>query len=120
MDFGIELKLNPNIPPINPGDTVRVTSRAREGGGEHTQSFQGVVIRVRKGGAGASFTVRRVTHGVGVECTFPLYSPLLEKVEVLKRGRVRRAKLYYLRHLSPKKIQAKLKTKVGVEEKLRE
>ena len=80
-----------------------------EGERERTQQFQGVVIKVRGGGAGASFTVRRVAYGVGVERTFPLYSPLVEKVEVVRHGKVRRAKLYYLRGLSGKKARIKEK-----------
>ncbi|HHH42404.1 MAG TPA: 50S ribosomal protein L19 [Chloroflexi bacterium] len=93
-----QLKPNPNIPEIRPGDVVRVHARIVEGNRERVQVFQGTVIRVRKGGAGASFTVRRIaSHGVGVERTFPFHSPRLEKVELLRRSHVRRAKLYYLR-----------------------
>jgi large subunit ribosomal protein L19 len=93
----VELKENPNIAGFKPGDTVRVSAKVVEGERERTQSFQGVVIRVRRGGPASTFTVRRVSHGVGVERTFMFYSPRLEKVEVLREGRVRRAKLYYLR-----------------------
>ncbi len=103
----IEVKPNPNIPVLAPGDTVRVSCKVVEGEKERTQVFQGVVIKVRHGGAGASFTVRRVTYGVGVERTFPLYSPLVEKVEVVRHGKVRRAKLYYLRGLSAKASRLK-------------
>ena len=103
----IEVKPNPNIPTLAPGDTVKVSTRIIEGEKERTQLFQGVVIKVRRGGAGASFTVRRVTYGVGVERTFPLYSPLVEKVEVMRHGKVRRAKLYYLRGLSAKAARIK-------------
>jgi large subunit ribosomal protein L19 len=81
----------------------------KEGNREHLQVFQGVVIRKRGGGPGATFTVRRVTHGVGVERTFPLYSPLIEAVEVTRRGDVRRARLYYLRGLSGKAARIKEK-----------
>lgn len=92
------LEPNPNIPPLAPGDTVRVHSRIVEGDRERIQLVQGVVIRVKKGGPAASFTVRRIgAHGVGVERTFPFYSPRVEKVEVLRRGKVHRAKLYFLR-----------------------
>lgn len=98
----IEVKANPNIPAFTSGDTVRVTFKIVEGDKERRQVFQGVVIRVRRGGVSSSFTVRRVVYGVGVEHTFPLNSPLVEKVEVLRRGRKRRAKLYYLRGLSAK------------------
>ena len=93
-----QVKTNPNIPQIRPGDTVRVHTRIVEGDRERVQVFQGTVIRVRKGGANASFTVRRIaSHGIGVERTFPLNSPRLERVEVLRHGYVRRARLYYLR-----------------------
>jgi len=103
----IEVKPNPNIPALSPGDTVKVSAKVVEGDRERTQVFQGVVIRVRRGGAGANFTVRRVASGVGVERTFPLYSPLVEKVEIVRHGKVRRAKLYYLRGLSTKASRIK-------------
>ena len=105
----IEVKLNPNIPALAPGDTVKVSTKIVEGGRERTQLFQGVVIKVRRGGAGASFTVRRVAYGIGVERTFPFQSPLVEKVEVVRHGKVRRAKLYYLRGLSAKASRLKEK-----------
>ncbi len=105
----IEVKPNPNIPALAPGDTVKVSAKIVEGDRERTQLFQGVVIKVRRGGAGASFTVRRVAYGIGVERTFPLYSPLVEKVEVVRHGKVRRAKLYYLRGLSAKASRIKEK-----------
>jgi large subunit ribosomal protein L19 len=105
----IEVKPNPNIPAIAPGDTVKVTAKIVEGEKERTQLFQGVVIKIRHGGAGANFTVRRVAYGVGVERTFPLYSPLVEGVEVVRHGEVRRAKLYYLRGLSTKASRIKEK-----------
>ena len=105
----IEVKPNPNIPVLAPGDTVKVSAKVVEGEREYTQLFQGVVVRLRHGGVGASFTVRRTTYGIGVERTFPLYSPLVEKVEVLRHGKVRRAKLYYLRGLSTKKARIKEK-----------
>jgi len=98
---------NPNIPVISPGDTVKVSIRAVEVERVRSQAFQGVVIRVRKGAANASFTVRRVAYGVGVERTFFLNSPSLEKVDVLRHGKVRRAKLYYLRGLTAKKARLK-------------
>ena len=103
----VEVKPNPNIPALSPGDTVKVSAKVVEGDRERTQVFQGVVIRVRRGGAGANFTVRRVASGVGVERTFPLYSPLVEKVEIVRHGKVRRAKLYYLRGLSAKASRIK-------------
>ena len=105
----IEVKPNPNIPALAPGDTVKVSAKVVEGEREHTQLFQGVVIRVRHSTDGGSFTVRRIAYGVGVERTFPLYSPLVEKVEVVRHGKVRRAKLYYLRGLSTKKARIKEK-----------
>ena len=112
----IEVKSNPNIPVIAPGDTVKVSAKVVEGDRERIQVFQGVVIGVKRGGAGANFTVRRVAYGVGVERTFPLYSPLLEKVEVVRHGKVRRAKLFYLRGLSAKASRIKEK-RVSKEEK---
>jgi large subunit ribosomal protein L19 len=105
----VEVKANPDIPALNPGDTVKVSTKVVEGERERTQVFQGVVIGVRHGGAGASFTVRRVAYGVGVERTFPLYSPMVEKVEIVRHGKVRRAKLYYLRGLSGKAARIKEK-----------
>ena len=111
----IEVKPNPNIPALAPGDTVRVSAMIVEGDRKRTQLFQGVVIKVRRGGAGASFTVRRVAYGISVERTFPLYSPLVEKVEVVRHGKIRRAKLYYLRGLSGK--AARIKEKRVVKEK---
>ena len=105
----VEIEPNPNIPAFAPGDTVKVSVKVIEGERERTQVFQGVVIRIRRGGAGASFTVRRVAYGVGVERTFPRYSPLVEKVEVVRHGKVRRAKLYYLRGLSGKAARIKEK-----------
>src|SRR2546423_11693970 len=85
-----------------PGDTVRVSVKVVEGEKERLQAFEGVVIRKRGGGAGASFTVRRISYGVGVERTFPLHSPRIDKIDVLSHGQVRRARLYYLRDLSGK------------------
>ena len=103
----VEVKTNPNIPTLTPGDTVRVSSKVVEGDKERTQVFQGVVIKLRNRGVGSSFTVRRVTYGVGVERTFPTNSPRVEKVEVVRRGKVRRAKLFYLRGLSAKTSRLK-------------
>ena len=103
----VEVTPNPNIPSFTPGDTVRVSSKVVEGEKERIQVFQGVIIKVKSSGAGSSFTVRRVSYGIGVERTFPLYSPRVEKVEVMRRGKVRRAKLYYLRGLSAKASRIK-------------
>ena len=111
LSWLIEPEPNPNIPPISPGDTVKVSIKIREGDKVRTQVFDGIVIRVRKGGNNASFTVRHVSYGIGVERTFFFHSPLIEKVEVVEQAKVRRAKLYYLRGLSSKATRAKLKTK---------
>jgi large subunit ribosomal protein L19 len=105
----IEVKPNPNIPTLASGDTVKVRVKVIEGEKERTQLFQGVVIGVRHGADGGSFTVRRVAYGVGVERTFLFQSPLIEKVEVVRHGKVRRAKLYYLRGLSAKAARIKEK-----------
>ncbi|HDD35302.1 MAG TPA: 50S ribosomal protein L19 [Candidatus Desulfofervidus auxilii] len=91
-----------DLPEISPGDTVRVHHRISEEGKERIQVFQGVVIRKRGSGTGATFTVRKVSYGIGVEKTFPLYSPIIEKVEIVSSAKVRRAKLYYLRERSGK------------------
>jgi len=98
-----------DLPPFGVGDTVRIYSRIREGDKERVQVFEGVVIRKRKGNTGATFTVRKVSYGVGVEKIFPLHSPTIDKIKVISRGKVRRARLYYLRKLSGK--AAKLKEK---------
>lgn len=115
----VEVKPNPNVPALAPGDTVKVKHRVVEGERERTQVFQGVIIKVRHGGAGASFTVRRVAYGIGVERTFLLHSPLVEGMEVVRHGKVRRAKLYYLRGLSSKASRIKEK-RVGKEKKPRQ
>ena len=103
----IEIKSNPNIPSFASGDTVKVRTKVVEGDKERIQVFQGVVIKLRNSGVTSSFTVRRVSYGVGVERTFPFYSPRVENVEVARRGKVRRAKLYYLRGLSAKAARIK-------------
>ncbi|MGD9367332.1 MAG: 50S ribosomal protein L19 [Desulfobacteraceae bacterium] len=91
-----------DLPAFAPGDTVRVHVKIREGDKERIQVFQGVVIAKRKGGINATFTVRKVSYGVGVERIFPMHSPIIDKVEIVTRGRVRRAKIYYLRKLRGK------------------
>jgi large subunit ribosomal protein L19 len=91
-----------DLPAFVPGDTVRVHVKIREGDKERIQVFQGVVIAKRKGGINATFTVRKVSYGVGVERIFPMHSPIIDKVEIVTRGRVRRAKIYYLRKLRGK------------------
>jgi len=98
-----------DIPAFRPGDTVRVHARIKEGEKERIQVFQGVVIRKRKGNTGASFTVRKISYGIGVERIFPLHSPSIEKIEVVTRGKVRRARLYYLRKLRGKAARIKEK-----------
>lgn len=103
----VELKDRPEIQEFQPGDSVRVSVKVVEGERERTQVFEGVVIHRRRAGSSSSFTVRRVTHGVGVERTFLVHSPRVEKVEVTRRGRVRRAKLYYLRGLTGKAARIK-------------
>ncbi len=113
----VETKKNPKIPDITPGDTVRVSVRIVEGGKERIQVFQGVVIKIKHGGNGAGFTVRHVAFGVGVERTFPFSSPLVEKVEIVRQGKVRRSRLYYLRGLSGKAARRKIKR---VERKVKE
>ena len=87
----------PSVPGLRPGDTVRVHARVVEGTRERIQVFEGLVIRVTGGGSRRNFTVRRVTHGVGVERTFMVHSPRIDKIEVLRHGQVRQARLYYLR-----------------------
>ncbi len=91
-----------DLPDFRPGDTVKVHVRIIEGAKERIQVFQGVVIKRKRGKSGASFTVRKISHGVGVEKTFPTHSPRIEKVEVVSLGRVRRSRLYYLRNLRGK------------------
>jgi large subunit ribosomal protein L19 len=105
-----ELEANPNIPELRPGDTVRVHARIVEGDRERVQVFQGTIIRLRRGGVNANITVRRIaSHGIGVERTFLLSSPRLEKVEVLRSGHVRRAQLYFLRDRRGKAARLKEK-----------
>jgi large subunit ribosomal protein L19 len=96
-DSYVELKLNRNIPAFRVGDTIKVHATVVEGERRRIQVFEGVVIRIRQGGINSNFTVRRVSHSVGVERVFPYYSPLVDKVEVTRVAKVRRAKLYYLR-----------------------
>jgi large subunit ribosomal protein L19 len=99
---------------FEPGDTVRVHVKVVEGEKERTQVFEGVVIRKRGEGGKASFTVRRISYGVGVERTFPLHSPRIERVDLARRGRVRRSKLYYLRQLAGKAARLREKRVVQV------
>lgn len=102
---------NPRIPRFGPGDTVKVNFRIREGERERIQAFQGVVIRLQNGtGPAASFTVRRISSGIGIERIFPFHSPLVESLEVTRYGSVRRAKLYYLRGLQGRAARIKEKS----------
>jgi large subunit ribosomal protein L19 len=101
--------LRDDVPAFGPGDTLKVHVRVVEGNRERTQLFQGVVIRRQGSGVQETFTVRKVSFGVGVERTFPVHSPIIQKIEVDRRGDVRRAKLYYLRDLRGKKAKIKEK-----------
>ncbi|TDM13816.1 50S ribosomal protein L19 [Macrococcus bovicus] len=100
-------QLRTDIPAFRPGDTLKVHVRIVEGTRERIQVFEGVVIKRRGGGISETFTVRKISYGVGVERTFPLHTPKIEKIEVLRRGKVRRAKLYYLRSLRGKAARIK-------------
>ena len=103
----VPVEPNPKVQEFQPGDTVRVSLRVKEGDRQRTQVFEGVVIRKRGSGPGATFTVRRVAQEIGVERTFPIHSPAVEAVEVTRRGAVRRARLYYLRGLSGRAARIK-------------
>jgi len=104
-------QLRTDLPEFRPGDTLRVHVKVIEGQRERIQVFEGVVIKKRGSGISESFTVRKVSYGVGVERTFPLHSPKIDKIEVVRRGKVRRAKLYYLRQLRGKAARIKEKRK---------
>lgn len=99
--------LRGDVPPFRPGDTLRVAVRVKEGDKERLQAFEGVCIARRGSGVSETFTVRKISNGVGVERIFPVHSPMIGSVTVLRRGRVRRAKLYYLRNASGKKSRIK-------------
>ena len=110
----IELaQMKKNIPPFKPGDTVKVHVKIVEGDKSRIQAFQGVVIVRQNGGIRESFTVRKISNGVGVERSFPLHSPTVEAIDVITRGQVRRAKLYYLRKLRGKAARIKEKKYVA-------
>lgn len=96
-----------DIPDFKSGDTVKVYVRIVEGQKERIQAFEGVVIRKRRGDSRSTFTVRKISYGVGVERTFPMHSPVIDRVEVVSRGKVRRSRLYYLRALRGKKARIK-------------
>ena len=101
LTYGHE-QLREGLPEFRPGDTVRVGVRVREGEKERLQAYEGIVIRRKGGGINETFTVRKVSNGIGVERIFPLHSPVIASIDVVRQGRVRRAKLYYLRNLSGK------------------
>lgn len=101
--------LRKELPPFRAGDTVRVNVRVKEGDKERLQAFEGVCIARRGSGVSATFTVRKISNGVGVERIFPVHSPMVAEIVVVRRGRVRRAKLYYLRHLVGKATRIKEK-----------
>jgi len=105
--------LKANLPSFDPGDTVRVMVRVREGEKERLQAFEGVVIARRGGGINETFTVRKVSAGVGVERIFPLHAPSIAEIELVRKGRVRRAKLYFLRRLAGKAARIREKRGAG-------
>src|SRR5438309_518051 len=105
VDLIERTRLRKDIPPFRPGDQVKVHVKVREGGRERLQVFEGVVIARRGGGLRESFTVRKMSFGVGVERTFPIHAPAVAKLEVVRHGKVRRAKLYYLRELSGRRAK---------------
>jgi large subunit ribosomal protein L19 len=111
-----KLTANREVPEFGPGDTVRVHVKVVEGTRERVQVFEGVCIARKNAGLNSAFTVRKISYGEGVERVFPLYSPRIEKIDVMRRGKVRRAKLYYLRGLRGKKarITEKVEHRVGV------
>ncbi len=100
-------KVSRKIPQISPGDTVKVSFKVKEANRERVQTLSGLVVSAKKGASGGNFTLRRVTYGIGVEHTFPFASPSLEKIEVVRHGKVRRAKLYYIRRLSAREARLK-------------
>ncbi len=100
-------QMKSDLPKFNPGDTINIHVRVIEGDKERIQQYQGVVISRRGAGLGTTITVRKISNGVGVERIFPLHSPRIAKIEVMKEGRVRRAKMYYLRALAAKQIRQK-------------
>lgn len=113
MDPRIEMlekeQMRVDLPPFRAGDMVRIHSRIQEGDKERIQVFEGVIIRRRRGNTGATFTVRKVSYGVGVEKVFPVHSPTIDRIEVISKARVRRSRLYYLRKLRGKAARLKEK-----------
>lgn len=110
LDVVKKEQLRSDLPDFAPGDTLRVNVRVREGDKERLQAFEGVCIARKNGGVSETFTVRKVSSGIGVERIFPVHSPSLESIKVVRRGRVRRAKLYYLRALRGKAARIREKT----------
>lgn len=104
-------QLRGDIPDFQSGDTIRVNVRIIEGQKQRLQAFEGVVIRKKRGDCRSSFTVRKISYGIGVERTFPLHSPVIDSIDVVTRGRVRRSRLYYLRGLRGKKARIREKGK---------
>ena len=102
-------QLRVDIPDFKAGDTIKVYARIKEGEKERIQMFQGFVLRRRKGKTGATFTVRKISYGVGVERIFPLHSPTIDRIEVVSRGKVRQGRLYYMRALKGKALKIKEK-----------
>lgn len=102
-------QMRTDIPDFKAGDTIKVHARIKEGDKERIQVFQGAVIRRRKGNTGATFTVRKISYGIGVERIFPLHSPSIDKIEIVSRGKVRQGRLYYLRKLRGKAARIKEK-----------
>ena len=103
--------LREDLPEIHPGDTIKVTQKIKEGDKERLASFEGLVLACKHGkGITATFTVRRVVDGVGVERIFPLHSPVISKIEVMRRSKVRRAKLYYIREKAAREVRRKMKS----------
>jgi large subunit ribosomal protein L19 len=107
-----QAQIRSDIPGFRPGDTLRVHVKVTEGSRSRIQVFQGIVIRRQGGGVRETFTVRKISYGVGVERTFPVHTPAIDKIEVVTRGRVRRAKLYYLRELRGKAARIKERREV--------
>ena len=102
-----EAQMKAEVPQFNVGDTVRVSAKIKEGNRERTQVFEGTVLKKQGTGVRATFTVRKISNGVGVEKTWPLHSPIVTKIQVVRKGKVRRAKLYYLRERIGKKAKVK-------------
>ena len=107
LDFVEKTQLKENIPAFQPGDTLRVSVRIKEGNKERLQAFEGICIAIKHGGVRETVTVRKVSFGVGVERIFPLHATVIDHIDVIRRGKVRRAKLYYLRDLRGKAARIK-------------